>query len=263
MDTDTAVDYGRIMLAAYVDPHDLSPADGQQVGEYTVVNSIYANDLSTDVNPEGGSNAVVSIGLLCQDAQGNVVVALRGTETVLEWVHDAAFNLVPFAVGGQNLGFTEDGFTAMYESMRTGADVDSPTVIQALQALSSISSLTLVGHSLGSAMVTLFAVELAVSFRTSPLVYAFGCPRVGDATFVAAYNQLVPNSWRIVNRLDIVPNLPLAPYEHVNTAVELNPVQYRPFEILVDMNIACEHDPYTYMYLLSGGQIPLSPGCQP
>ena len=86
---------------------------------YTVVTTIYANDLATDMNP-GRGNDEVSIGLVCQaDGTGDVAIAIRGTEGILEWVNDVKFLLVecPFLAGA---GHTEDGFTAMYSSLRTG-----------------------------------------------------------------------------------------------------------------------------------------------
>src|SRR6202007_3386561 len=86
---------------------------------YTVITTVYANDLATDMNPVRGS-AIVSIGLIFQaTGTGDVVIAIRGTEGILEWIHDAVFLQVtcPFLAGA---GHTEDGFTAMYNSLRTG-----------------------------------------------------------------------------------------------------------------------------------------------
>ncbi|KNC84847.1 hypothetical protein SARC_02958 [Sphaeroforma arctica JP610] len=84
------------------------------------------------------------------------------------------------------------------------------------------------GHSLGGALATLCAFELAQEFATSELeltVYTFGSPRVGNSRFAAQYNQLVPNTHRLVNDGDPVCGLPkfMAPqflnitYKHVGT----------------------------------------------
>jgi hypothetical protein len=69
---------------------------------YTVVTTIYANDLATDINPSRGDDEV-SIGLICQDQGGNVVIAIRGTEGILEWIHDAEFLQVPPPVNPENM----------------------------------------------------------------------------------------------------------------------------------------------------------------
>jgi hypothetical protein len=38
--------------------------------------------------------------------------------------------------------------------------------------------------------------------------FSFASPKVGDQTFVGAFNQLGLTSWRVVNKQDIVPHLP-------------------------------------------------------
>ena len=43
---------------------------------------------------------------------------------------------------------------------------------------------------------------LAVFFQVE--VYTFGCPRVGNASFSAAYDKLVPETWHVINDRDTV-----------------------------------------------------------
>ena len=126
---------------------------------YTAVTTIYANDLAIDISPSRGDEEV-SIGLICQaDKTGDVVIAIRGTEGTREWMHDAEFLQVPCPLL-PGAGHTDDGFTAMYESLRTGVASNSPTVVNALAKLSfphPASSVTIWGHSLGGALATLLA----------------------------------------------------------------------------------------------------------
>src|SRR5262249_54870035 len=150
-------------------------------------------------------------GLILQaTATGDVVIAVRGTEGILEWLHDAEFLLVkyPFLAGA---GYTEDGFTAMYSSLRTGLAVDAPRVVDALATLPfkpAVSPLTICGHSLGGALATLLALDVAATTPlTAPTVYTYASPRTGDALFVSTYNQVVPQTFRLANRLDLVPKL--------------------------------------------------------
>ena len=35
-------------------------------------------------------------------------------------------------------------------------------------------------------------------------VYTFGCPRVGNASFSAGYDKLVPETWHVINDRDTV-----------------------------------------------------------
>lgn len=258
-------------------PSGLTNAAGKAVTaggtKYTVVTTIYANDLATDINPSAGDDEV-SIGLICQVAKaGDVVIAIRGTEGALEWIHDAEFLQVPcpFLVGA---GHIEDGFTAMYESLRTGAAANSPTVVNALAKLTfprPVSSVTICGHSLGGALATLLALDVAANTAfKNPAVYTYGSPRTGDPLFASTFDQVVKNSYRIANRLDIVPTLPPpVDYQHVLNPVDLNPIRLLPLppKVLVKFDLGCEHSLTTYMYLLSlqsgGAVIPLEPACRP
>ena len=278
MDWNKAIEFAQLVNAAYAMPPDnLANSAGKALiadnTAYTVVTTIYANDLATDMNP-GRGNDEVSIGFVCQaDGTGDVVIAIRGTEGIQEWINDVQFLLVicPFLAGA---GHTEDGFTAMYNSLRTGDAAGSPTVVNALATLpfpQPVSSVTICGHSLGGALVTLLALDLAANTNfKDPTVYSYASPRTGDPSFASTYNQVVKNSFRIANRLDLVTKLPLPPaYDHVYELYELNPIQWIPIppKILVKPTITCEHSLNSYLYLLSvvsgSPLLPLDPTCQP
>lgn len=231
--------------------------------DYTVVATVYGNDLATDVNPARAAQ-IVSFGFIAQDAAGNAVVSIRGTEGILEWLQDARFLAVkcPFLTGA---GCTEDGFTAVYESLRVSPDPASARVVEALPKLAfprPITSLTLCGHSLGGALVTLCALDIAANTQFKhPMVYSYASPRTGDSSFADTYNQVVPDTFRFANRLDIVPKVPLPPpYEHVLGLQDLNPL------LNVKLEILCEHHLTTYTHLISslggGTVLPLDVECK-
>jgi len=69
------------------------------------------------------------------------------------------------------------------------------------------------GHSLGAAMATLFAVELA-ELNYDLVLVTFGSPRVGNNTFANYVNKLIPNYYRVVMKLDPVPLVPDIGYWH-------------------------------------------------
>jgi hypothetical protein len=282
VDLNQAILFGQLVNAAYAVPvtdltnhaGDIVPAgiDTHQTS-YQVVTSIFANDLATDMNQQRGT-IPVSIGLVLQAASGDAAIAIRGTEGIYEWVHDAMFLTVPCPFL-PSAGSTEDGFTAMYGSMTTAPVPGSPTVVQALAGLpwpKPVTSLTICGHSLGGALATLLALDVAANTNVpvfkNPTAYTYASPRTGDPHFANVYNHVVPNTFRIANRIDLVPKLPLPPlYEHVDTLFDINPIVLFPPKILVKCDIPCEHFLTSYLHLLSlkagGSVLPLDPTCVP
>ncbi len=62
----------------------------------------------------------------------------------------------------------------------------------------------LTGHSLGGALATLAAYDIAQALRAVPqrthvACYSFGAPRVGNHAFADDYARLVPDTWSIIN----------------------------------------------------------------
>jgi triacylglycerol lipase len=100
----------------------------------------------------------------------------------------------------------------------------------------------LTGHSLGGAMATVMFAMLVIQRELdmkkqraaaasegqpslpSPLLYTFGCPRVGDAEFARHLDRLYPGRiFRVENHVDVVPQLPPpAGYHHVGRRMRFN-----------------------------------------
>ena len=105
------------------------------------------------------------------------------------------------------------------------------------------------GHSLGSALCTLFVMENKEKgkFDVATLC-TFASPRVGDAEFVRLFDELPITSWRIVNTCDVVPKLPLwlpfFNYHHVHTAYKFSSSG------TVKFGAACWHSMGTYLHWL-------------
>jgi lipase (class 3) len=277
MDLNKAILYGQLVNEAYkVPPSDLSNRAGTIVTvergpnktTFEVIASIYANDLAKDPT-NTGPRATVSIGfVLCQADAGEAVIAIRGTEGFLEWFQDAKIGTekCPFPGGA---GETEDGFTDMYKSFAVNAPGRSSVTasLATIFGARQVNSLTICGHSLGGALATLQALDVAANSKfKNPTVYTYASPRTGDAQFASTYNRLVPNTFRIANRADLVPKLPLPPpYEHVLGLYQVSAIQIFPPAVLVEPNPLCEHVLETYLHLLSkaaGGEVlHLKPGC--
>jgi Lipase (class 3) len=278
MDLNKAILYGQLVNEAYKVPtSDLKNRAGTTVTAergpskttYEVVSSVYANDLATDASKKKGPTQTVSIGLLLwQAATGEAVIAIRGTVGLLEWFQDAKFNTekCPFLAGA---GETEDGFTDMYKSLAVSAPKGASVTasLATIFGTKQVNSLTICGHSLGGSLATLQALDAAANTKfKNPTVYTYASPRTGDSQFASTYNRLVPGTFRIANRVDLVPKLPLPPpYEHVRGIYHLTALKLFPPAVLVDPNPVCEHVLETYLHLLSmraGGEVlALRKGC--
>jgi pimeloyl-ACP methyl ester carboxylesterase len=228
---------------------------------YKELATLYANDLATLKNPDRGNNRVI-IGLVLQSDAGEAVIVFRGTEGIKEWVQDAQFLTTPFREV-PNAGGSEDGFTEMYRS--TTVD-DGAAAIPLLRALAGnlfskpVTSLTIAGHSLGGALATLCALDVAANapaaFR-NPAVFTYASPRTGDRAFAAAYGQRITNTYRYVDNVDLVPKLPkpllvpLITYTHVCAQIEMDSLTLIPPRALLQPNPVCWHILSSYLYLMA------------
>ena len=197
-------------------------------------------------------------GFIARDASGGYSVAFRGTEGLLEWWDEFHVLMVPFKTFA-HFGTVAEGFERIYQTLDLIAvdaqgrsyaaheidpslTPDSPFTRKAAAMLrhdraARARSATepaqaparVTGHSLGAALATLFVAEnAATSAIPVRALQSFASPRVGDRTFAAAFSQLkyegAPlEAWRVYNRPDLVPMVPLEieGFAHVGTPLEL------------------------------------------
>jgi len=168
--------------------------------EYELVGTFQAGGLNGYSQP---------FGFVAKSARASIL-AFRGTSSTLEWITDFMADQVDFDLIPEG-GATHRGFTELYRSAR-------PQVMELLRQAPAGNPLFVTGHSLGGALATLAAVDLAEnSDFSAPVVYTFAAPRVGNPVFVAAYNKAVPQSFRIANKDDIVVHLPPLVYQDPRT----------------------------------------------
>ncbi len=214
--------YAQLVLIAYSVPprKSYTQTTRRRIGRagYEFVSAIYGSDLATDANPYAGET--VTFGYLARGAGGELVAVLRGTEGIFEWFKDLEFGWVKNPIPGGK-GRTEDGFTAIYRSLRVGASPKSKPVVKVITD-GAAGAVTITGHSLGGALATLLGLDLALnSGGTRPEVYTFASPRVGCGEFREQYDALVPATYRVFNHSDLVPKQPPLLYAHVGMAQEL------------------------------------------
>ncbi len=229
-------------------------------------------------------------GLIARSPDGaDSILAIRGTETLEEWV-DNLTSMVPAPWTGTGLvGF---GFNRIYQTLRVvpyeaalvaaapPARPSEPVLPFAEQVANLVrqparlpqrpgempapqletraNSIKVVAHSLGAALATLYVAEnVTVGQLDIELLCTFASPKVGDHEFAASFDQLTGiESWRIANQLDIIPYLPPLGFEHVDKLYA-----YNSGLVVNPLSPGCCHSLDTYLHLLDPNQ-PLPEGCQ-
>lgn len=236
-----------------------------------------------------------------KEQKHNFVLAIRGTEGWVEWLDDAMARLVKFSqlpnAGRVENGFHQIYSTLKVLKRRlpaAGATVvpsAAPAPAAAPEAMQgSFSdqleqladtledpgmqeqirtakikrprrSFVVTGHSLGSALATLFVMENKEKDKFNiTTICTFASPRVGDAEFAEQFNALPLDSWRIVNSQDLVPklplHLPLFGYQHVEAGYAFSS------EGVVKRSPSCWHSMFTYLHWLDP-KTDVEPECKP
>lgn len=175
----------------------------------------------------------------------NAYLIFRGTVTTQEFVKDAKIKMKPYVLnkwGNVALGFLEV-YTACRESF-----------MKTLGGLGADLNLYIGGHSLGAALSVLALPDVVKTTHfKKPVLYNFGCPRVGDNDFVKTYNALPSQkTFRVANSSDLVASIPLplpmplvpsGYYSHVDTPVDFN---------IQKDDISVNHSMDTYVSALGG-----------
>jgi hypothetical protein len=205
--------------AMYTDPDVLEPpadpylaASGWQLRRY-----IAAADTVL-----GAAAPHVYYGFVAErtDAAGQYAVVVRGTERFVEWVIDAEFTLVKHPRAGE----VEDGFWGVYTSMAlVGSTSSMPLVNDLAEFATAGSQVTVVGHSLGAALATYLAFDLATHFpRAKVSARIFASPRPGDEAFTQAVDAAIPDCRAYAYDRDLVPKVPFSfGYAHLGSLVAL------------------------------------------
>lgn len=198
------------------------------------------------------------IGWILRGSSGQYAIVYLGTED-LEWFYDGDAFMTPHPLGGN----VEAGMYDMYGSLSMTTPTQPARVpfSKFLATLDTSKPIMLTGHSLGGALTTYTAADIAL-LPTPPAaanlqIYSIASPRVGDQSFVNAFNAKVINNFRIYNIRDYVPTLPPEDlgYVHVNTALpqpELDSWQYPIYHGWDPVKAAgCYHSHAGYNYMLT------------
>lgn len=192
---------------------------------------------------------------------GHLVISIRGTSNAQEWEDDAKFFKTKYPYD-KKIGEVELGFAEIFSSFTVSEPGNTQKIklFDYLDNMQEIEQITVVGHSLGSSLATLVATEIARrEISESIRLLTFASPLVGDTTFVKYVESKISKSLRIVNKPDLVPNVPpkILGFRHINHKYEVNSHPNQN----IKHSIICFHSLDTYLHMLDA-TCPIQESCQ-
>jgi triacylglycerol lipase len=234
------------------------PAPGLTAAGWKVVAYITGADALVPQGPARViTKATVCYGYVATNAAGQGVAAIRGTDGFVEWVEDAEFVPIAYpraaALPAPHPTMTvEQGFWGVYASLqlRDPAGAVLGPLAAAIAAHPQLTGpITVIGHSLGSALATYLSLDLALAGLDARLsVCLFASPHTGDQGFVALFDQRI-GDYRLFNYiLDIVPRVPLElGYMPLPRRTVIQPATA---EATIRVDIGCNHHVICYCAML-------------
>ncbi|HLZ04031.1 MAG TPA: hypothetical protein VKR55_18035 [Bradyrhizobium sp.] len=257
----TAVSFG--LLAMYAEDMYTGgllnpPADprvaaaGWDIAAYLTANDVLIPDPSdADRRLTVDRSQRVFYGFLAKSKAdpASFVVAVRGTDGLVEWLIDAKFLLVKHPAYPTTQ--VEQGFLGVYQTMSladpaTGATTHA-NAADGIAAMIGAGSVTLTGHSLGSALATYLTLDVAVKLGARATACLFASPRTGDAAWTALFDGTVANYQLYNYILDLVTHVPALGYATLSKATVLQP---STAQADIRLDIFCNHHVICYAAMI-------------
>ncbi|XXG75772.1 hypothetical protein AAC387_Pa08g0278 [Persea americana] len=280
------VRYGEFVQAAYNSFHSNpatsadAPPTPRHVAlpdrSYKVTKSLYAtssiglpgwvDDVAPDLEWMTQRSSWVGYVAVCDNereirrmGRRDIVIALRGTATCLEWGENFRASLVPIEDGSTSK--VECGFWSLYKTGGAHVPSLSAAVVEEVKRLMELYkgeplSITVTGHSLGAALALLAADEISTCAANVPpvAVFSFGGPRVGNRGYGKRIEDNGVHVLRVVNAQDVITRVPGVPvgdsYSHVGSELRVDS-RSSPY-LKPNADVACCHDLEAYLHLVDG-----------
>jgi len=253
------------LLTMYVEdmynaaPGSLNPPADPRIAAsgWTVVGYLTAQDVLFPA--KGAPNQRLSIngakrvffGILAKNGAvtNSYIAVIRGTDGFVEWLIDGEFLLIPHP---RHAGvMVEQGFWNIYQTMSLADPATGLTTHQnAAEGVAKVVGTDTVvagGHSLGSALATYFADDLAERMASKVSACLFASPRTGDSAWANLFAATVTD-YRLFNYIiDIVTQVPTLGYATLPNATVIQP---STAQAGIRLDILCNHHVICYCAMI-------------
>ncbi len=153
-----------------------------------------------------GRKIEVFYGFLLESDEDSILV-FRGTQRTAEWlgnIYAVQQNYINPNTG-ESIGRIHSGFRRIADS------IINPLAVDAVKAINPNKPCYVSGHSLGAALATVLALDIAMAvpeLQPNLQVYVYASPRIGNPEFARSYAKILPNSFRVTNLADPIPTMP-------------------------------------------------------
>ena len=189
------------------------------------------------------------------------VAVIRGTDGIVEWIIDAEFLLIPHPRHPDVQ--VEQGFWNIYQTMSLANPATGVTTHQnAAEGVATTvgaGTVVVVGHSLGSALATYFADDLAERLGPRASACLFASPRTGDSAWATLFASEV-KEYRLLNYLlDVVTHVPALGYATLPNATVIHPATAQAG---IRLDVFCNHHVICYCGMIDYADATAAPTTQ-
>jgi Lipase (class 3) len=185
---------------------------------------------------------------------------MRGTASKADAIKDMSKKMVPFARGkiGRDRGiFVHKGFYGIYRSLRLYRPGEAQPTADLCAAFGADRRPVIVGHSLGSSLANLLAVDCAYNGKGEAgkiTLITLASPRTGNRAFQKAADK-VGTIRRVFNGADLVTWAPQESdgYLHIGTDLAYSSFFYKKLrnDLKGRQQIGCWHSADIYLWFLN------------
>lgn len=185
-------------------------------------------------------------GITVSDNKKRICVVFRGSESFRDW----RYNLMIRKKQVSGDIYLHEGF---YKHLVNDYEKITTTLKKVMKRKKGYE-IIITGHSLGGALSTIYGYFLSKEISQNITIISFASPRVGNQGFKNAFNaQNNIKHYRITNKRDIVPAIPMFRYKHVGEHLHLNEkgkMERGKISTLYNSWRVSDHDIYEYYKVL-------------